>query len=215
MVVWINTRKEFEAPDTENVDVSKITQKQMAMIPILEKFDRDFVETLPKIMNKMVNAFFKSCIAASIAKVKNTPIVALTPDEFENMVNDKIVQGAINSIVFEEPKNVIENLTKRFFAQKISNGKNGNNDYTIKMVPWVPGGLTVLGFDNDQKKTIATWVKGRIVQKFAATSRRDKDKLLNYKVLETYHDGKILRNIEGVNHVDDILLEEQDDDVNV
>ena len=215
MAVSNNTRKEFEATDTDKVDVSKLTKKQKGMIPILQKLDKEFVDTLPAIMDKIVQTFFKACVDATINKAQSTNIVKpLTPDKFERMVNKDIMPAAIKCIVMDEPKNVIKVLEKRFFARKISNYKDSNTKLNIKMVPWVVGGLTVLGFDESQQKTIAKWVNDRIVNQFVATSRDDKDKLFDYKLLETYHPNKILRHIKGVNDLDDIMIEDdQDDDI--
>lgn len=188
------------------------------MIPILQKQDKMFVETLPKVFKKIVKTFWNACIKATIAKAKIVNLeTALTPQEFENMVNDDIMIEAIDSLIVEESKNVIQVLQKRLFLREKVGYSGKDEKEKMEMVPWVVGCITVLGFDDSEQKTIAEWVKKRVVDKFKETSRHDKDKLFNYKVLELCHDQKILRPRGPCKNIDDIVSnsdeEEQDNDM--
>ena len=189
------------------------------MIPLLQKKDKEFVSTLPKCFERLVNSFYKSVMGKTVERAKKTKLTKmLTRSGLENMVENITLVELLDETLVKDTKNVINNLEKCLFAKIIKNPTSGEK--SIQRVPWIHGGITALGYDNAQEKIIGEWVKNRIINIFKVLPYNEKCNLLKYDNLAAWHRRMIIADEFSslgsrvsntlTTHDDD---EEQDDDL--
>ena len=161
------------------------------MIPFFPEKDKEFVLTLPKCFERLVNSFYKPMMGQTVERAKKTKLTKmLTRSGLENMVENVTLVELLDATLVEDTEKVMNTLEGCLFAKVIKNPTSGEK--RIVHVPWIQGGITKLGYDNAQEKIIGEWVKNKIINIFKALSYSEKCNLLKYNHLATWHRRMII-----------------------